>query len=189
MTRARLFASALALIVAPQAAAPFGSELSEDRAPSERPEGHSRTPSMTLDRLDALIRQVDASARREGPGWQLTVEGTIVQVIADADHDRMRILVPIAPATEVSDAALRRCLEANFSTALDARYAVAQDVLWSAFLHPLASLDEDLFLSGLGQTVTLARTYGTTFRSGILSFGGSSTEESPPERAVPESEL
>jgi len=31
---------------------------------------------------------------------------------------------------------------------------------------------ETLFLSALGQTVTRARTYGTSFRSGGLAFGG-----------------
>jgi hypothetical protein len=76
-----------------------------------------------------------------------------------------------------SEAILRRCLQANFATALDARYGIAQGVLWSTFLHPLGSLDERLFLSGLGQTVTLARTYGTTFQSGELAFGGGDAPE------------
>lgn len=132
---------------------------------------------MTVDRLDALIRRVDAAAKREGPGWQLSVDGTAVQVIADAAHDRMRIVVPVAEVAQVSEAMLRRCLQANFATALDARYGIAQGVLWSTFLHPLGSLDERLFLSGLGQTVTLARTYGTTFQSGELAFGGGDAPE------------
>jgi len=135
---------------------------------------------MTVDRLDALIRGLDASAQREGPTWRMSVDGTAVQVMADADHDRMRILVPVARADEVSQQTLRRCMEANFSTALDARYAVARGVLWSTFLHPLSSLDETLFHSALGQTVTLARTYGTGFRSGTLEFGGRGAGEGSP---------
>lgn len=187
MTLARLFAGVLVLIVAPLAAAPLSPNAPSERTPSAPPPAHAPGAPMTLDRLDALIRQVDASVTREGPGWQLTVDGTIVQVIADADHDRMRIVVPVARARDVSEERLRRCLQANFYTALDARYAVAQEVLWSAFLHPLASLDDDFFLSGLLQTVTLARTYGTTYHSGDLSFGGDEHPEEPPaEDGAPE---
>lgn len=132
---------------------------------------------MTLDRLDALIHRVDAAAKREGAGWQLSVGGTRAQVIADATHDRMRVVVPVVSAEALPEAMLRRLLQANFDTALDARYALAKGVLWSTFLHPLGSLDENLFLSGLAQCVTLARTYGTTFQSGELTYGGGDSEE------------
>ena len=59
-----------------------------------------------------------------------------------------------------------------FDTALDARYAIAQGQLWSTFIHPLDSLTQDDFVSALAQTVTLVKTYGTTFSSGAMSFGG-----------------
>lgn len=190
MTLARLLVGTFAVIVAPLAAAPITPEPPTDRPPSMTASVCTSGAPMTLDCLDALIRQVDVSANRDGPGWQLTVDGTVVQVIADADHDRMRIVVPVRKESDVSDAMLRRCMQANFATALDARYAVAQGVLWTAFLHPLGSLDEALLLSGLGQTVMLARSYGTTFRSGELSFrGGDLPEERPPTGTGQEPEL
>ncbi len=175
MSRARnlLAASLLAPLLA--VASPPAAAFEADTPPALGPAAPGAP--MTLERLDALIRRVDAGAKREGPGWQLTVDGTEVQVVADASHDRMRIVMPVAEVAQVSEAMMRRCLQANFASALDARYGIAQGLLWSTFLHPLGSLDERLFLSGLGQTLTLARTYGTTFQSGELTFGGGDAPE------------
>jgi len=174
---ARLLVATFALVAVPSAVPAFSEDAADDGSGAASGQA---PPVMTIDRLDAVIRSVDAAAARRGPGWQLSVDGTSVEVIADADHDRMRIVVPVAKAEDVSVAMLRRCMQANFSTALDARYAVARGVLWSTFLHPLGSLDEALFLSALGQTVTLARSYGTTFRSGVLSFGGEEPDGQEP---------
>lgn len=127
---------------------------------------------MDVERLDRLIRRVDAKATREGNGWQLGVAGTTVQVITDPGHDRMRIVAPVAEVGSLEPQTLMRLLQADFDSALDARYAVARGVLWSAFIHPLSPLTDEQFLSGLGQTVNLVHTYGTTFSSGVLSFGG-----------------
>lgn len=129
-------------------------------------------PGMNVDRLDRLIHRVDAKATREGNGWQLEVAGTTLQVITDPAHDRMRIIAPVVESETLTPATLGRLLQADFDTALDARYAIARGVLWAAFIHPLSALTDEQFLSGLGQTVNLVQTYGTTFSSGVLSFGG-----------------
>lgn len=139
---------------------------------SNEPPGGPTVSGTNLEHLDAFVRRVDPGAERVGPGWRLTLAGARVEVIADADHDRMRIVVPVAQADSLEEAMLRRLLQANFDTALDARYAIAAGVLWSTFLHPLGSLGEAQFRSGVVQCVTLARTYGTTFQSGVLTFDG-----------------
>lgn len=129
--------------------------------------------SMTLERLNELIMAVDEKAVRQNDTmWQLEVEDVPVIVVTDPSHDRMRIIVGIAAAANLDQAMLLRLLQANFDTALDARYAVARDTLWGTFIHPLGPLTDEQFLSGLGQTVNLARTFGSTFSSGALSFGG-----------------
>ena len=84
----------------------------------------------------------------------------------------MRIIVPIGPADALEEPLLVRLMQANFDSALDARYAIARGVLWSTFIHPLASLDDAAFLLGLGQTVNLANTFGDSYSSGVLLFGG-----------------
>ncbi|MEO0425337.1 MAG: hypothetical protein AAF184_23575, partial [Pseudomonadota bacterium] len=70
---------------------------------------------------------------------------------------------------------LRRLLQANFDTALDARYAIARDTLWATFIHPLSPLTEDQLLSAISQTLSIALTYGSTFSSGVWAFGGGDT--------------
>ena len=72
---------------------------------------------------------------------------------------------------------MERILQANFDTALDARYAIAQGRLWSVYIHPLTELQPQQLISGLVQTVTLAQTYGGAYASGSLSFGGGDSAE------------
>lgn len=127
---------------------------------------------MTLARLDAIIRRVDEAAERQDNVWQLKVEGISVSIITDTNADRMRIVTGVIEVDKLQPATLMRLLQANFDTALDARYAIAQDILWGTFIHPLSALDDEEFLSGLGQTVNLVLTFGTTFSSGVFSFGG-----------------
>jgi hypothetical protein len=40
------------------------------------------------------------------------------------------------------------------------------------FIHPLSSLEWDQFLSGLVQTINVARTYGQSYSGGATLFGG-----------------
>ncbi len=134
---------------------------------------------VTLDRMNDLVIAVDPEAQRSPAGnmWQLRVEDVPLTIITDPGHDRMRVVVGIAPADELEPDLLFRLMQANFDTALDARYAIAQDVLWATFIHPLSPLTNEQFLSGIGQTVNLARTFGSTFSSGALSFGGGDSRD------------
>lgn len=50
-------------------------------------------------------------------------------------HDRMRIAAPVANGADLGAAELRRLLAANFTGALDARYALSDGVVWSLFVH------------------------------------------------------
>ena len=130
------------------------------------------TGPMTLERLDAMIRRIDEEAERQGNVWQFKVEGVSVSVITDPNADRMRILAAVIEVDKLQPESLMRLLQANFDTALDARYAIAQNILWGTFIHPLSALDDAEFLSGLGQAVNLVFTFGTSYSSGLFSFGG-----------------
>jgi hypothetical protein len=95
-----------------------------------------------------------------------------VLIVTDETADRMRAITPVAKSDEVSTEDMQRILQANFDTALDARYALAKDILWSAFIHPLTPLEKDQLISGLGQVVNLAQSYGTLYSGGALQYGG-----------------
>jgi hypothetical protein len=141
---------------------------------------------MTLERLGELIDRVSEDTEREGGMWRFSVETVPVFVITDVDRDRMRIISPIRPVDGLTAEEMARILQANFDSALDARYAIAQDVVWSAYIHPLAALSDDQFLEGLGQTVNAARTYGVSYSSGLLMFRGGDSQELEQRRLIDE---
>ncbi|MBY8976888.1 hypothetical protein KHP62_13800 [Rhodobacteraceae bacterium NNCM2] len=129
-------------------------------------------PPMTTDRLEAIIKALDPEATREGDQFQLLVEDVPVIVLTDPGNDRMRAIVPIRSADAITPDEMIRLMQSNFDTALDARYAIAKGRLWGAFIHPLSPLEKNEFISGVGQAVNLARTYGSLYTGGALSFGG-----------------
>lgn len=129
-------------------------------------------PPMTLDRLGEIILALDPEAKREGNRFQFTVAEVPVIVIGDPGADRMRAIVPIRASEGISPEEMIRMMQANFDSALDARYGIAQGVLWGAFVHPLSPLEKNEFISGVGQAVNLARTYGSLYTGGALTFGG-----------------
>ena len=132
---------------------------------------------MTVERLSELVSAIDAKAETPRENyWVATVADLTVQIIADPIHDRMRVMSPIARVEDVPPEVLLRAMQANFDTALDARYAIARGVVWATYIHPLSPLQDDQFLSGIGQTANLVRTFGGTFYSGALTFGGGDSQ-------------
>lgn len=123
--------------------------------------------------LDSLIKRFDQTATADRPGfWLLSYEGMTIYVVTDEGANRMRVMTQVANAEKLEKQHLHRLMQSNFDSALDARYAIGKGVVWSAFIHPLASLSEYEFFSGLAQVITLAKTYGTSFSSGALTYSG-----------------
>ena len=141
-------------------------------AQEAQPPAQDAEPPMTYERLGKIIFALDPEAQPRGPGFQLMVSDVPVLVITDANADRMRAMVPIRSADELSQQDLTRMMQANFDSALDARYAIANGTLWAAFIHPLSPLEKDQVISGLAQTVNIAKTYGTLYSGGAQQFGG-----------------
>ena len=110
-------------------------------------------PPMTMLRMAEIIRAIDPEARAAGNSIQFTIDDIPLVVIADPRADRMRAMVPIRSATGLSSEELMRLMQANFDSALDARYAVAQGRLWGVFIHPLSPLEKDQLLSAFVQTI------------------------------------
>lgn len=129
-------------------------------------------PPMTLERLANIILTIDEEAQLRGGAMQFTIQDIPVLVVTDPAANRMRAMVPIRSAEGLEADELLRMMQANFDTALDARYAVAQGRLWGVFIHPLSSLEQDQLLSALAQTVNVARTYGQTYSGGAQVYGG-----------------
>ena len=164
---------ALSLLLSPAAsrAQAANGNTSAPAAPNA-PNAPVSEPAMTLDRLDMILRTLDPDAQGDGRVWRLRIDGVALLVITDKTADRMRAIAPVRDAAGLDEAALRRMMQANFDSALDARYAIAHDVLWAAFIHPLGALEKNELISGLGQVVNLVHTYGTLYSGGALIFGG-----------------
>lgn len=126
---------------------------------------------MTQARMEFVFAEsVDAIMGPPG-AIQTRIDGISVYLISDPAQDRMRIVVPIARAENVDSRLREVLLRANFSSTLDARYALSDGVIYAAFLHPISSLSPDLLESALAQVLSLAKTFGSTFSSGPLRFG------------------
>jgi hypothetical protein len=148
-------------------------------AAQDEEESGSPAEAMTLERIDELIRAAadEVSDVIDDRVWQFTVAEVSVTVVTDPNADRMRAVAPVAYVKDLDPGTLQRVLQANFDTALDARYAIAQEILWAVYIHPLSRLSDAQFLSGVGQTVNLARTFGSTYSSGELTFGAGDSNE------------
>jgi hypothetical protein len=152
-------------------APPAEDEFLLDEAPAAPTEV---APEITavLEEMDQVIKALDAKATRTGNSWQFTLEERVMLVVTDTTAARMRIITPIALIEDLPADAMQRLMQANFDTALDARYAVAQNLVWGAFLHPLDTLTTRDFAAGILQTHSIGETFGTTFSSGAISYGG-----------------
>lgn len=134
------------------------------------PDNGATTPKMDNARLGELIAQIAGDFEGKPGYWEFDLEGYQTLVITDENFDRMRIIVPIKKIDGIDGNELLRMMQANFDSALDARYSIARGVLWSAFIHPLSTLTARQFIDGLAQSVNLAATHGTTYSSGALIF-------------------
>ena len=127
---------------------------------------------MTLPRMAEIVQALDPDAQFSGGGFSLVIDDIPVLIVTDVQANRMRAMVPIRSAETMTPEEMQRVMQANFDTALDARYAVAQGQLWGVFLHPFKELEQDQFISGIAQTVNVAKTYGSLYSSGAAQFGG-----------------
>ena len=127
---------------------------------------------MNNHRLDTLIREHGNVDEGQLGHWRFEYQHRSLLVLSDEMHNRMRIITPVAEVNDLGEQICLMALTANFDRALDARYAINGDYLWSAYIHPLQELTDDQFLDGLRQVVTLADNFGTSFSSGDLMFGG-----------------
>ena len=133
--------------------------------------------ALTVEEMGDVVQRLDPEAKGGDSHWIFKIEGVDLSLVYDEDRDRMRVVAVIAPVNALTPEQIVRCLQANFDTALDARYALANGALWSAFIHPLGSLDREELISGIGQTVNLVTSFGTTYSSGGLVYGGGDSQQ------------
>ncbi|MGF1483631.1 MAG: hypothetical protein ACFBZ8_04635 [Opitutales bacterium] len=133
---------------------------------------------MTAERLFNIIKERADEPEQRGNTLLFDVAGIPFICIVDEQSDRMRLMAPVTKYSDVTPQQRDRMLEANFSTALDARYCVNADIVYAAYLHPLSPLQEAQVLDAVMQVATLKEEFGKSYASSRMAFGGSGE---PPE--------
>lgn len=174
----------LAMVLVPLFSAPvwLPPVMAADQTPAEpaaapAPEMERLPGTMTLAALLELVRKIDPDAKITGNSAQFSVRGSELILVGDEKAGRMRIMMPIVRAESVAADVLQRMLQANFDAVLDSRYAIAQGVVWSVFIHPLPPMDEAQFANAVSQVYVAAATFGGEYTSGALVYGGGDTNE------------
>lgn len=125
---------------------------------------------MDNEKLDEVIHSISDTIQGGNGNWQFLINGLPIFCVTDESNNRMRFVSPIQHMEEVTAEQMEACMEANFHTALDVRYAISDDILWVAFIHPLRELQPDQALDAIAQVYNAALTFGTTYSSTHLAF-------------------
>ena len=120
----------------------------------------------------------------EGPhgSWQFYIESRPMFCFTDETLNRMRIISPISLVETLEKAEIMAALTANFHTALDSKYAISEDIMWSVFIHPLKELSNEQTMDAIQQVYKAAETFGTTYSSTDLIFPGGLEKEKGKEK-------
>lgn len=132
----------------------------------------SLSGDMTPERMVDIIRAMGEDVREHGNVVEFSYQEVPMVLVFDPKADRMRLITPILAVNELKPGQLEKAMEANFHSALDARYAISQNLVWAVFIHPLSDLSPKLMESAIRQVATASTTFGESYSSGELVFGG-----------------
>lgn len=144
----------------------------------------SFSQQMNVEKLGTILTSVSDSIQGGNGRWQFKVKDVIFMCITDTKHNRMRIISPISEADRLDEKLKSAALVANFHSALDVKYAIAEDLLWSVFIHPLKELSEAQVKDAVSQVYSANVTFGTSFSSTTLVFPGSDKKKEAPKKKV-----
>jgi len=135
---------------------------------------------MTNQKLKNILTQEVDNIEGFSGRWQLKLKELPMMVLTDSINDRMRIIAPIIEVSKLDEELLLDCLTANFHSALDVKYAISDNILWSVYVHPLSPLTEKEVRSAVQQVYLAVATFGTSFSSTPLLFGGGNPAQQTP---------
>jgi hypothetical protein len=137
--------------------------------------------SMTPKKLKEILTSMSDSIQGTNRQWTFSIKNVGFICVTDSLHNRMRIISPIADASKLTPNIKSAALVANFHSVLDVKYAIADQVLWSAFIHPLKELTDMQVKDAIKQVYSANVTFGTSFSSINLVFPESKKEEKKKE--------
>ena len=145
------------------------------------PLGFLSAQDMDPDLLYDIIEQEADTVNVSGNSYQFLYNDVMLICIYDENANRMRIITPIIKREEIGEEELLNALVANFHSALDVKYALSDEVLWSIFTHPLQQLSEAQVVDAIQQVYAAAITFGTSYSSTTMVFPGNTKKVEKPK--------
>ena len=132
---------------------------------------NANAQNMNNELLGKILTQVSDSISGQPGYWEVAYGNMGIIVVTDQKQNRMRMVTPIAYINELDELTYKEALEANYHTALDIKYAISNEVMWSVFIHPLKELSEAQVKDAIRQVYNGARSFGNGYSSTNLVFG------------------
>lgn len=136
-----------------------------------------QSQDMSAQKLSALITQVSDTITTNGNSIQFMFKQRPLYCIYDENANRMRIISPIVETKDLEEEQLLNALVANFHSALDVKYALSDEIMWSVFIHPLKELNDHQVLDAIHQVHAASITFGSTYSSTNLVFPGNTKKK------------
>ncbi len=148
--------------------------------------GSIQAQEMTAAKLYEIIEQEADTVKTNGNQYQFLFNDAMLICIFDENANRMRIISPIVEREKLGEEELLNALVANFHSALDVKYALSDEIIWSVYTHPLKELSEPQVIDAIQQVYAAAITFGNSYSSTNLVFPGNSkkVEKPKPEKKL-----
>ena len=137
---------------------------------------------MNNEKLEKIFYVVGDTVMGQAGNWQMTVKRVPMFCLTDEMNNRMRIISPVKELKDITAEEMKKCMEANFHSALDVKYCISEDILWVAFVHPLRELTKDQAIDAISQVYNATLTFGTTYSSTDLVFPKREEQVVPPSK-------
>ncbi len=136
----------------------------------------SYSQEMDLKALKLALAQRAIVVEENNNMVEYDLDGVHIYLVTDESANRMRLMAGVIEQAKLKEEDLVVLMEANFDRALDAKYALSNNVLWSVFAHPLRELEKEQAIDALYQVKNLVKNYGGTYTSTDFVFGGNDNE-------------
>ena len=127
---------------------------------------------MTTVKLKSLIEKASDTLEHNGNSIRFAYKECLLICVYDENANRMSIITPIIERADIGEEELLNAMVANFHSALDVKYALSDEVIWSVFIHPLKELSDHQVLDAIDQVYNASVTFGATYSSTNLVFPG-----------------
>ncbi|MBS9463676.1 hypothetical protein KIM67_14750 [Flagellimonas sp. 389] len=139
---------------------------------------------MTADGLhDIIVKQAD-TVKTNGNSYHFSIKKVVLICVFDENANRMRIISPIVKRERIGEEELLNAMVANFHSALDVKYALSDEIIWSVFTHPLKELSEHQVEDAIKQVYAAALTFGGSYSSTDMVFPGNTKKIEKPKPQV-----